>query len=202
MIKEAQRSFTYFHLYGYPTDLVVANRVLPDDVGSYFRGRCEAQQRLRPVVEKPFHPIPVKTGAFFDREMVGIDCFASSPRGSSAGRPDHLLLSRAPYEVTRDNGEFLVSVDLPFTDKEQINLSRHADDSSSTSVPGGGHWSCRASSSTPRPRAPASTTARSRFDLAPRHAEGHQMTDQPPPTDLHRRARAPPRRARAAHRAP
>ena len=29
VIKEAQRAFTYFHLYDYPTDLVVANRVLP-----------------------------------------------------------------------------------------------------------------------------------------------------------------------------
>jgi hypothetical protein len=48
VIKEAQRSFTYFHLYGYPTDLVVANRVLPDDVGwKYFRGWYERQQ-VRP----------------------------------------------------------------------------------------------------------------------------------------------------------
>ena len=30
-IAEAQRSFTYFHLFGYPSDLVVANRVLPPD---------------------------------------------------------------------------------------------------------------------------------------------------------------------------
>nr|MBA2569980.1 ArsA family ATPase [Chloroflexota bacterium] len=28
-IQEAQRSFTYFHLYGYPTDLICCNRVLP-----------------------------------------------------------------------------------------------------------------------------------------------------------------------------
>ena len=50
-IAEAQRSFTYFHLYGYPTDLVVANRVLPDEVGDYFRGWYEAQQRYGPLVE-------------------------------------------------------------------------------------------------------------------------------------------------------
>ena len=31
VIKEAQRSFTYFHLYNYPTDLVVVNRVLPEE---------------------------------------------------------------------------------------------------------------------------------------------------------------------------
>src|SRR4029077_15490356 len=35
-IAEAQRSFTYFHLYGYPSDLVVCNRVIPADVGDYF----------------------------------------------------------------------------------------------------------------------------------------------------------------------
>ena len=32
-IVEAQRSFTYFHLFGYPSDLVVCNRVLPSEQG-------------------------------------------------------------------------------------------------------------------------------------------------------------------------
>src|SRR6185436_11834493 len=31
-IVEAQRSFTYFHLFGYPADLVVCNRVLPSEM--------------------------------------------------------------------------------------------------------------------------------------------------------------------------
>ena len=29
VINEAQRTSTYFHLFGYPMDLVVANRILP-----------------------------------------------------------------------------------------------------------------------------------------------------------------------------
>src|SRR5260221_3449384 len=49
-IAEAQRSFTYFHLFGYPSDLVVANRVLPDDVGGYFAGLREIQRRYLPVL--------------------------------------------------------------------------------------------------------------------------------------------------------
>jgi len=73
VIAEAQRSFTYFHLYGYPTDLVIANRVLPDEVGEYFRGWYEAQQRYGPLVDNTFHPIPVRKAPFFDREMVGIE---------------------------------------------------------------------------------------------------------------------------------
>jgi len=44
-IAEAQRSFTYFHLFGYPSDLVVCNRVLPPDVGGYFTGLRKARNR-------------------------------------------------------------------------------------------------------------------------------------------------------------
>jgi arsenite-transporting ATPase len=129
VIKEAQRSFTYFHLYGYPTDLVVANRVLPDDVGTYFRGWYEAQQRYGPLVEKTFHPIPVKQAPFFDREMVGVDLLrrlAAALYGSVD--PTTFFYRGRPYEVVRENGGFVVSVDLPFTEKDQINLSRHADE--------------------------------------------------------------------------
>ncbi|MGQ0608378.1 MAG: ArsA family ATPase [Chloroflexota bacterium] len=129
VIKEAQRSFTYFHLYNYPTDLVVANRVLPDEVGTYFRGWYEAQQQYGPLVEKTFHPVPVRQAPFFDRELVGIDLLrelAVTLYGTDD--PTAFFYRGRPYAVTRDDGAFVVSVDLPFTAKDQIELSRHADE--------------------------------------------------------------------------
>jgi arsenite-transporting ATPase len=130
VIKEAQRSFTYFHLYNYPTDLVVANRVLPDNQEwHYFRDWYDAQQRYGPLVEKTFHPIPVKQAPMFDREMVGVPLLrelATALYGDDD--PTQFFYRGRPYSVSRDNGAFLVSVDLPFTDKTQINLSRHADE--------------------------------------------------------------------------
>ena len=129
VIKEAQRSFTYFHLYNYPTDLVVANRVLPDEVGEYFRGWYEAQQRYGPLVDKMFHPIPVRKAPFFDREMVGIDRLrelAVTLYGETD--PTDFFYRGRPYSVVREGEGYLVSVDLPFTDKDRINLSRHGDE--------------------------------------------------------------------------
>ena len=129
VIKEAQRSFTYFHLYNYPTDLVVANRVLPDEVGTYFRGWYDAQQQYGPLVEKTFHPVPVRQAPFFDRELVGIDLLrelAVALYGTDD--PTTFFYRGRPYAVTRDNGAFVVTVDLPFTEKDQIELSRHADE--------------------------------------------------------------------------
>jgi arsenite-transporting ATPase len=130
VIKEAQRSFTYFHLYNYPTDLVVANRVLPDEVGTYFRGWYEAQQRYGPLVEKTFHPIPVRQAPYFDREMVGIDLLRKLAVELYDGEdPTQFYYRGRPYEVVRaEDGGYLLSVDLPFTEKEQIDLSRHGDE--------------------------------------------------------------------------
>jgi arsenite/tail-anchored protein-transporting ATPase len=131
VIKEAQRSFTYFHLYNYPTDMVVANRVLPDDQEwHYFRDWYEAQQRYGPLVEKTFHPIPVKQAPFFDREVVGLDLLRGrADRLYDGSDPTEFFYRGRPYEVVRAaDGEYLLSVDLPFTEREQIDLSRHGDE--------------------------------------------------------------------------
>lgn len=130
VIAEAQRSFTYFHLYDYPTDLVVANRVFPDgQEWHYFREWYEAQQRYGPMVEKMFHPIPVRKVPMFDREMIGVDLLRELGTALYAGTdPTTFFYRGRPYEVVRQDGGFMLSVDLPFVDKDSIDLSRHADE--------------------------------------------------------------------------
>jgi arsenite-transporting ATPase len=129
VIKEAQRSFTYFHLYGYPTDLVIANRILPDEVGPYFRGWYEAQQRYGPMVEQTFAPIPILRVPFFDREVVGVPLLTElGAKLYGDTDPTTHFYSGRPYAVERENGEFVLSVELPFAMKENISLARHADE--------------------------------------------------------------------------
>ena len=128
-IQEAQRSFTYFHLYGFPTDLIVANRVLPAASGDYFEQWREAQARYLPMVEEQFAPVPVRTVPFFDHEVVGI------PRLAELGRalfgdadPSAFLYRGRPYSVQREDGGYTLSVELPFASKDEISLSRAADE--------------------------------------------------------------------------
>ena len=130
VIREAQRSFTYFHLYNYSTDLVIANRVLPDDQEwRYFHDWYEAQQRYAPLVEQTFHPVPVRRAPFFDREVVGAEMLRQMARALYGDEdPASFFYRGRPYAVRRENGGFVVSVELPFTSKEQIHLSRHADE--------------------------------------------------------------------------
>jgi len=130
VIKEAQRSFTYFHLYGYPTDLVITNRVLPDEVGwKYFRGWHEAQKAYAPLVERTFAPIPIKSVPFFDREVVGFDALRELARCLYGDDdPTTFFYRGRPYEVVREDGGFVLSIELPFASRDEISLSRRADE--------------------------------------------------------------------------
>jgi arsenite-transporting ATPase len=128
-IAEARRSFTYFHLFGYPMDLVVANRVLPPDADGYFAPLRETQQRYLPEVQLEFGPVPVRTVPYFDREMVGIDRLRELGAALYGKEdPTRVLYQGRPYQVTRQGSGYALTVELPFTSKDAINLSRHADE--------------------------------------------------------------------------
>jgi len=128
-IAEARRSFTYFHLFGYPMDLVVANRVLPADAGGYFAPLRATQQRYLPEVEQEFGPVPFRTVPYFDREMVGIDRLREVGAALYGDEdPSRVLYQGRPYQVTREGSGYALTVELPFTSKDAISLSRHADE--------------------------------------------------------------------------
>ena len=81
VIKEAQRIFTYLNLFGYTTDLIVCNRVLPDDVhDAYFAGWKESQRRYRALVGESFAPVPILDVPLFEQEVVGFDHAAAHGR--------------------------------------------------------------------------------------------------------------------------
>jgi arsenite-transporting ATPase len=129
VIKEAQRSFTYFHLYGYPTDLVVCNRVLPDDAGAYFGAWREAQRRYRPMVEESFAPVPVRDAPFFDEEVVGdrmLRTLGVSVFGDAD--PTAFFYRGRPYTVRREDDRYLLELELPFTSREEVHLTRFGDE--------------------------------------------------------------------------
>ncbi len=129
VIKEAQRTFTYFHLFGYPTDLVVVNRVFPADEGGFLSRWKDAQARYLPVVQESFAPVPVKTVPMFEQEVVGLEMlYRLGDALFGELDPTTFFYRGQPYHVERENGEFVLSLELPFTSKEQVTLNRNADE--------------------------------------------------------------------------
>jgi len=129
VIKEAQRAFTYFHLYGYPTDLVVCNRVVPDDAGPYFEAWRQAQARYWPEVQADFDPIPIRQAPFFEHEVVGMPMLRELGNAVFGGDdPTGFFYRGHPYRVHREGDAFVIALELPFTSKDEVRLHRNGDE--------------------------------------------------------------------------
>jgi arsenite-transporting ATPase len=130
-IVEARRSFTYFHLFGYPSDLVVCNRVLPSEMAGdgSFGGLRKSQQRYLPEVEAQFAPVPVRTVPLFDREMIGVDRLVEIGEALFQDvDPTDFFYRGRPYQVRSEGGVHTLEVALPFTSREEVQLSRNGDE--------------------------------------------------------------------------
>ena len=129
-IAEAQRSFTYFHLYGYPSDLVVANRVIPAGAAKGFLSQWrETQQRYLPEVEGAFAPVPIRQVPFFEHEMVGLELLRELGHAMFPDvDPASVFYRGRPYAVRRNNGGYALSLELPFATRDEVTLLRHGDE--------------------------------------------------------------------------
>ena len=128
-VAEARRSFTYFHLFGYPSDLVIANRVLPENSGPFFDKLRKAQQGYLPLVAQEFGPVPVRTVPQFDHEMVGVDRLREIGVALFGdGDPTAVHYRGEPYRVSREDGMYVLQVELPFTHKGELQLTRRSDE--------------------------------------------------------------------------
>ena len=86
VVKEAMRTFTYLNLYGYLTDAVVVNRLLPPE--GYFAAWRESQEEQLELVRSAFAPVPVLTADYFEHEVMGArDARPAGRRGVRRARP-------------------------------------------------------------------------------------------------------------------
>ena len=130
VIKEAQRTFTYLNLYGYSTDLIVSNRIIPASVGDqYFIAWKDAQTRYGGLVEEAFSPLPIFKVPLMDQEVVGIEMLRKMA-GAIYGEADPAKLFYAghPQSIDKVDGGYRLKIRLPFISKEDVKLARSGDE--------------------------------------------------------------------------
>jgi arsenite-transporting ATPase len=123
VVKEAMRTFTYLNLYGYLTDAVVVNRLLPSD--GYFAAWSEVQREQLDLVRSAFEPVPVLTAPYLEREVVGpemLDRLADEVFGERDAAA--VLHSHIGQELVTENGRATLRLDVPFAEKGDLGLKK------------------------------------------------------------------------------
>jgi arsenite-transporting ATPase len=130
VIAEARRTHTYLSLFGYHVDAVVANRLLPAEVDDPWFTRWKALQADHlAAIHEGFAPLPVLEVPLQPTEMVGFDAlrtFADAVYGDEDptarfGRSD-------PLRVQRRGAEMVLELDLPFAERDELELGRRSDE--------------------------------------------------------------------------
>ncbi len=130
VIKESLRAHAYLSLYNVSTDLVIANRIIPDSVRDPFFERWKSNQQIyKQEIYDNFHPLPVKEAPLFSEEMCGLKALDKLKEILYRDEdPTQIYYKESTVRVVQDQGIYSLELYLPGIPKEQIQLNKTGDE--------------------------------------------------------------------------
>jgi arsenite-transporting ATPase len=128
VLKESQRAYTYFSLYGLAVEAIIMNRVWP--TGEGLAGQMAAlQEPYLAQAAEFFSPLPILPVAHQKREVLGHGPLLELGRGLYEGRdPASHLYDRQPLSFEKDGERLQVRLHLPNVGKEEVKLHKVGDE--------------------------------------------------------------------------
>jgi len=130
VIKESLRAHAYLSLYNVATDLVIANRIIPESVSDpFFKRWKENQQQYRQEIHDNFRPLPVKEVELFTKEMCGFEALEQLKNVLYADEdPTQVYYQENTVQIVEEQGGYSLQLYLPGIPKEQIQLNKTGDE--------------------------------------------------------------------------
>ena len=127
VVKEAKRAFSYLSLFGYVTDAVIVNRLLPSEVhDELFKKWQLIHKRYEAEVEQSFAGIPILNVPLFDQEVVGEEMLLRMAKATYGDRdPAELFAVSSPQRIDKQGSDYVLTLKVPFVDRSEVDLSRH-----------------------------------------------------------------------------
>ncbi len=125
VLRETQRAFMYFGLYGFTVDAVIVNRLLPAAVHDPFFAKWQrTQTEFLAEAHRYFDPVPIWTLPLRDDQVVGREALRTLGTDLYEGRdPSASYRAVAPYRYRKGGGGYVLSLELPFVEKDEVDLA-------------------------------------------------------------------------------
>jgi arsenite/tail-anchored protein-transporting ATPase len=130
VIKESLRAHAYLSLYNVATDMVIANRIIPDSVTDpFFKRWKENQQQYRQEIHDNFSPLPVKEVPLYSEEMCGLEALDRLKETLYADEdPAQVYYKETTLRVVQEQNQYSLEVYLPGIAKDKVELSKTGDE--------------------------------------------------------------------------
>ena len=130
VIKETQRAFMYFSLYGLTVDAVIINRILPPSIDdSFFRKWKKTQQECIRQAELYFTRVPIWKVNLFNDQVVGVEGLNKlGDQLYAEVDPIVIYQNETAYKFSKNGEQYQISLLLPFVQKGEILLAKRAEE--------------------------------------------------------------------------
>ena len=130
VIKESLRAHAYLSLYNVATDMVVANRIIPDSVTDpFFKRWKENQVQYKQEIHDNFSPLPVKEVPLYSEEMCGLAALERLKETLYGDEdPSQVYYKENTIRIVQEDGAYSLQLYLPGVPKNNVQLSKTGDE--------------------------------------------------------------------------
>ncbi len=130
VIKESLRAHAYLSLYNVATDMVIANRIIPDEVTDPFFQRWKvAQERYRQEIHEDFCPLPVREVPLFTEELCGLPALERLAQVLYGDEdPTQVYYKETTMRVVQEQNQYSLELYLPGIPKDRVELAKNGDE--------------------------------------------------------------------------
>ena len=130
VIKESLRAHAYLSLYNVATDMVVANRIIPETVEDpFFKQWKDNQQTYKKEIHDNFLPLPVKEVPLYQEELCGLEALERLKNTLYGDEdPTQVYYKEDTMRMIQHEQTYSLELYLPGIPKEQIQLNKTGDE--------------------------------------------------------------------------
>ena len=131
VIRETQRTWTCLNLYGHAVDAILCNRVLPEELRDpWFAAARQRQAENLTLIRESFGDLPLLTAPLLPVEASGLEALRQLGDALYGERnPAECFHSGTTHRISSaPDGGYLLSVPLPFTRRDDLDLYRTRDE--------------------------------------------------------------------------
>lgn len=130
VINESLRAHAYLSLYGISTDLIIANRIIPDEVQDpYFQYWKENQLSYRKEIHENFSPLPVKEVPLYTKEICGLDAIANlSELLYGEEDPSQVYYRETTFSIEQVKKGYQLKLFLPGIEPQKVEVNKKGDE--------------------------------------------------------------------------
>ncbi|NJN73915.1 MAG: TRC40/GET3/ArsA family transport-energizing ATPase [Limnothrix sp. RL_2_0] len=130
VIKESLRAHAYLSLYNVATDMVVANRIIPDSVSDPFFDQWKESQKIyKKEIHDNFMPLPVKEVPLYTEELCGLEALERLKNTLYGDEdPTQVYYKEDTMRMLKQDDHYSLELYLPGIPKEQIQLNKTGDE--------------------------------------------------------------------------